>query len=186
MKTILITITTLIAATLTARAQNNDRVITVKNDTIPCTISGPNMFFTFKYTTIENGPTIKIKKEEVKEFYSADKKTWFRKIFFGDDHILFMRVLEKGTISLYETFASVGNVTNTLWYATKNTDTAVYIKTDALSIFSGTKKGKKIFTTYLADNKAIQDQYIADDNPDIEEIKRLVHRYNTGEQTSKK
>jgi hypothetical protein len=185
MKINLIAFITLLVASLSGRAQNNDRVITMNNDTIRCTISGPIFFRSYKYSTTDSSHTTKIDKNDVREFYSADKKIWFREIYPSKgllfSYPLFMKVLERGKISLYETWVQVNGVTNTLWYATKINDTGIYIKTNAFAIFSGTKKGKKIFVTYLADNKPVQDQYIKDDNPDIDEIIRLVHWYNTGE-----
>lgn len=188
MKLNLTVLTIRLAASLAAIAQNNDRVITVKNDTIPCKIILKRLFGTYKYTTTDSSNAIKIDKDNVTEFYSADKKIWFRKIYASKGtfiaHDLMMKVLERGKISLYETWVRVNGVTNTLWYATKNSDTGIYIKTDAMAIISGTRKGKKIFITYLADNKPIQEKYIADDNPEIDEIRRLVHWYNTGEQIS--
>lgn len=188
MKLNLIALTMLLVISMAANAQNNDRVITINNDTIPCRIIWSKLFSTFKYTTTDSSHTTKIDKDKVREFYSADKKIWYRKIYASKGtlfaHDLMMAVLERGKISLYQTSVMVNGVTNTLWYATKKSDTGIYIKTNAIAIISGTRKGKKIFITYLADNKPIQDKYIADDNPDIDEIQRLIHWYNTGEQIS--
>jgi hypothetical protein len=187
MKINLITLITLFVTFLTAGAQNNDRVITINNDTIPCKITGRSIFSTYKYSTTENGKTEKITKEKFREFYTGDKSIWYRKIFLGDDEVVFMKVLERGKISLYETFVTVNNMTthisstNLRWYATKNSDTAVFIKTDAFAIFTGNKKGRKAFANYIADKKAVYDQYTAMEDPGIEDMVGLTLLYNTGE-----
>jgi hypothetical protein len=168
-------------------AQNNDRVITINNDTIPCKIIGRTTFSTYKYTTSENGKAEKIIKDKFREFYSSDKSIWYRKIFLGDDEVVFMKVLERGKISLYETFVTINNMTthisttNLRWYGTKNSDTAMFIKTDAFAIFTGNKKGGKAFANYIADKKAVYDQYTAIADPGIEDMVRLARLYNTGE-----
>ncbi|WP_426668175.1 hypothetical protein ACPPVU_18850 [Mucilaginibacter sp. McL0603] len=187
MKINLITLITLLVTFLTAGAQNNDRVITINNDTIPCKIIGRTTFSTYKYTTSENGKAEKITKDKFREFYTGDKSIWYRKIFLGDDEVVFMKVLERGKISLYETFVAINNMTthisttNLKWYATKNSDTAVFIQTDASAIFTGNKKGRKAFAGYIADKKDVYDQYIAIKDPSIEDMVLLALVYNTGE-----
>jgi hypothetical protein len=183
MKLSIISFVIFLTAGIFARAQNTDRVITVNTDTILCKIKAPGMLSTgtFRYTPAGGKRSTKIRESEVREFYSTDRKLWYQKIVNNEGQPVFMRVLERGKICLYEVivYATEGQVTD--WYATKNSDTGIYIKTTGLPLVDGTKKGKKVFVTWLADNKPVGDQYIAENNPPIEEIKRLVRWYNTGD-----
>jgi hypothetical protein len=191
MKINLIALTTLLVAALTARAQNNDRVITVTGDTIACQINLP-VFSAPKYRTSKNEKAKKIKTDSVKEYYTADKSTWYRRVFYDPkvlwvrNKVCFMTVVESGKINLYELITSTTSYgangtmyssSNTGWYVSKGTDTAILIKGTLLA----RQKRKNEFADLLADNKTVYDKYMADDKFGFDEIRNLVHLYNTGE-----
>jgi hypothetical protein len=97
-----------------------------------------------------------------------------------------MTVVEDGKINLYEMIvttttpgmngASYSN-SNTEWYVSKGTDTAMILKGKLF----GREKRKNDFAELLADNKAVYDKYMSDDKFGFDEIRNLVHLYNTGE-----
>jgi len=192
MKINLITLTIILLAALTARAQNNDRVITVSGDTIACRISFPFLGGAAKYRTSKDEKAIKITTDNVKGYYVAGQSTWYRRVFwdpktlFSKSRLYFMTVVESGKINLYElimttnTFGANGAMyTNSGkgWYVSKGTDTVTLIKG---AIFSRQKR-KNEFADLLTDNKAVYDKYLADDKFGFDEIQNLVHLYNTGE-----
>jgi hypothetical protein len=182
MKINLIALTTLLVAALTARAQNNDRVITITGDTIACQINVP-VFGAPKYRTSENEKAKKIKTDSVKEYYTADKSIWLKRVFYNPkvlrsrNKVCFMTVVESGKINLYELITDYNNVTITGWYASKGTDTAILIKETGLT---GNRK-RRDFEALIADNKAVYEKYTTDDKFGFDKIRKLVHLYNTGE-----
>ncbi|HAL82682.1 MAG TPA: hypothetical protein DCO83_10955 [Mucilaginibacter sp.] len=97
-----------------------------------------------------------------------------------------MTVVESGKINLYELITSTTSYgangtmyssSNTGWYVSKGTDTAILIKGTLLA----RQKRKNEFADLLADNKTVYDKYMADDKFGFDEIRNLVHLYNTGE-----
>jgi hypothetical protein len=169
----LIALTTLLVAALTARAQYNDRVITVTGDTIACQINLP-VFGAPKYRTSENEKAKKIKTDSVKEYYTEDKSIWFRKVLRVRNKVYFMSVVESGKINLYELITDYNNVPITGWYASKGTDTVILIKEAGLA---GNRK-RHDFEALIADNKAVYEKYTADDKFSFDEIRNLIHLYN--------
>ena len=88
-----------------------------------------------------------------------------------------MTVVESGKINLYELITNYNNVTVTEWFASKGTDTGILIKDNSLS---GNRK-RRDFEALIADNKAVYEKYTADDKFRFNNIRNLVHLYNTGE-----
>jgi hypothetical protein len=164
-----------------ANAQNDDRIITINNDTIPCKISGPNLFGAYKYSKNGDSQTPRIKVDDVKEFYSAGKLLWHRRVFFGNNREIFMRVLVRGKISIYETFVTVNGYTSQVWYSSKSSDTAIFLQTNRVALFTGNDKGRKLFAGFLEDKKVIYDDYVAIKSPDIEDMMHMAKLYDVGE-----
>jgi hypothetical protein len=172
-----------ITLTLTANAQT-DYVITVKGDSIACDVSTP-FIGSIKYKNAAMRKAEKIKPDVIKEYYVARKTTLFRSVFKDSTaKPIFMTVVEKGKISLYELVISVYNgtttTTTTSWYVGKGSDYVNEIKTNALFMFTAKQKRKDKFGEMLADNKAVYDKYKADDKFSFKQIENLVHWYNTG------
>jgi hypothetical protein len=187
MKLHLFVLFVLLTAGFTSQAQN-DRVISTNGDTVACEVYQP--FFhankaSYRYKT-SNGDSRKITADSVKEFYNADRSIWFRRVIADRKKHWFMSVVEDGKINLYEiivTTTSPGangvfyNNSNTEWYVSKGSDTVTILKGKLF----GREKRKNGFAELLADNKTVYDRYMADDKFGFDEIRNLVHLYNTGE-----
>jgi hypothetical protein len=98
----------------------------------------------------------------------------------------FLPVLEKGKISLYyqvfETYSSRYGTTSTVsWFAGKNSDHVETIKTTGLNLSGKSRAERRLdFSKLLMDNKAVYDKFIADDKFGFDDVRNIVHLYNTG------
>lgn len=183
MKITLITLTTLLLASLTAGAQNDDRVINNAGDTIACRISVTFPGGVYKYRTSKKVKAKRITTDSLKGYYMADESAWHRRVFYGS--VWFMKVIESGKINLYQMIVTTSNYGangmwynnyNTEWFVSKATDTAIMIK----GALFGRQKRMNELADYLADNKALYDKYMVDDKFGFDQIRNLVHLYNTG------
>ncbi|MGN8071912.1 hypothetical protein [Mucilaginibacter sp. SG564] len=177
-----------IAATLFAlgvKAQSQDYVITTKGDSIPCTIKIPLISCgDGNYKTSSSAPAIKIKPEEVKEYYISKKNTLYRSVTKeGKTKPEFLLVLETGKISLYEeaTEVYVNNTVTTVtkWYVSKGSDIVRPLKTDDVFMSKSKKQRKGEFTTLISDNQEVYTQYTAENKFSFKRIRNLVQQYNT-------
>jgi len=167
---------------LCSKAQNPDRIITVKNDTIPCTITLMADEYSYSYKKVEKDEPIKIETTNVKEFYSGDKKIWKRRVY-QNGHLIpyFLTVIELGKISLFEdvtTLTSYGpfnttSVSKTIeWYVAKGNDHADLLKSSKFKVF-GEKKSKNAFVALIEDNKEVYNKFLVDNSFSFDEIKRI-------------
>jgi len=188
MKTLLKKVAICMAATLFTlgvKAQSQDYVITTQGDSIPCTIKIPLITCgDGNYKTDANGPSVKIKPEEIKEYYISKKNTLYRAIIKeGKTKPEFLLVLETGKISLYEevTEVYVNNTVTTLtkWYVTKGSDVARPLKTDDVFMSKSKKQRKGEFTTLISDNNAVYTQYTTENKFSFKRIRNLVQQYNS-------
>ncbi|NHA03900.1 hypothetical protein G7092_08840 [Mucilaginibacter sp. HC2] len=170
--------------TLGVKAQNQDYIITTKGDSIPCTIKIPLITCgDGNYKTSANGPSVKIKPDEVKEYYISKKNSLYRSVIKeGKTKPEFLLVLETGKISLYEETTDV-YVNNTVtkvtkWYVTKGSDIAQPLKTDDLVMSKSKKQRKGEFTTLISDNDAVYAQYTSENKFSFKRIRNLVQQYN--------
>jgi len=181
MKKVMIS-TFLALAVVVAKSQNPDRVITTHNDTIPCIISQSALTAVFKYRTTAKGKNIKITTDKIKEFYTGDKAYWYRRVFRKNDEPMFMSIIERGKICLYEaTVYPVGDDLPTptkQLYAAKGSDTAILVTTVGEIVFSNRNRKVKAFGSLLSDDKTAYNQYLADVNFNVDEIKKLVQLYD--------
>ncbi len=170
-----------VLSAFTAKAQQ-DYVITTNGDSIKCKINIP-FIGSPKYKIEGSNESKKIKADSVNEYYTADKSTWYRRVFYDPkglwvrNKVCFMTVVESGKINLYELITDYNNVTITGWYASKGTNTVILIKETGLL---GNRK-RRDFETLIADNKAVYEKYTADDKFGFDKIRNLVHLYNTTE-----
>jgi len=188
LSTIFFVLTTLVS--ISAQAQDYpDYVITVKGDSIPCRITDP-LIGRGRYKDSTMPAAVRITADRIKEYYISDGKQLYRTVYINDDKIPeFLRVLENGTISLYQEidkyYSSLygpGPSTIENWLVGKNTDHVIYFKKSSFN-FKGAGRGKRKaeFAALLADNKKVYDKFLADDDFSFNEIQNIVHLYNTGE-----
>jgi len=171
--------------TLGVKAQSLDYVITTQGDSIPCSIKIPLITCgNGNYKTSANGPSIRIKPEEVKEYYISKKNTLYRSVIKeGKTKPEFLLVLETGKINLYEETTDV-YVNNTVtrvtkWYVAKGSDIAQPLKTDDVFMSKSKKQRKGEFTTLISDNNAVYTQYTAENKFSFKRIRNLVQQYNS-------
>lgn len=186
--------------TVGAKAQKRDYVITANKDSVYCTIS--RSFFTGNSSyKVNDGKSVRIKPDEIKEFYSGDKDVKQRSVVkAGKKKHEFMTVLEDGKISLYQEITSnpggmgangvvYGGTSSTQWYIAKGNDTVTEVKNNDFSlaiIFNKSRKHRKAdFVEFISDNQAVYDKYKAEDKFSFKQVRDLVHIYNTGEPLKK-
>jgi len=188
MKTLLKKVAICLAVTLFTsgvKAQSQDYVITTQGDSIPCNIKIPLITCgDGNYKTSANSPSVKIKPEEIKEYYISKKETLYRAVIKeGKTKPEFLLVLETGKISLYEevTEVYVNNTVTTLtkWYVAKDSDVAIPLKTDDVFMSKSKKQRKGEFTTLISDNNAVYTQYTAENKFSFKRIRNLVQQYNS-------
>ena len=184
---------TLLLSAKNLKAQNRDYVITNSGDTIKCTIAGPSLLKVYKYKTSDNGEFIKIKEQNIRDFYLGDKNILMRFVYIEDDAMAnLMKVIENGRISLYEVVIdhirtnSLNNgtfdVSNTEWFVSKESDTVSLLKyngTADLKGLKGRKQRKDDFKKMIEDNKEVYNKYIASKDFSFEQLRGLVHSYNS-------
>jgi len=174
---------------LSALAQ--DYVITIKGDTLHCRISIPLMG-KLRYKSEGMTSAEKIKPDEILEYYIARKDLLERSVSINNNKNMspvFMTVVEKGKISLYQlivttTFYNNGMTSSsstTTWYIGKGSGDVDELKTSGLFSMASRKSRKDELGQLFADNKEVYDKYIADDKFSFTQIRNLVHLYNTGE-----
>ena len=162
----------------------NDYVITVKGDSVSCKVSIP-VFGGVKYKSGTMNTSEKIKPDEIKEYYIARKTTLWRSVFIDSaSEPVFMTVVEKGKINLFELVTSIYNgrtTTSTVtWYVSKGSDYVSDLKTSSLFSNKARKQRKDDFAEMLADNKEVYNKYKSEDKFTFVQIRNLVHLYNTG------
>ena len=170
----------------------SDYIITQKGDSVPCFISRPFLSKIDRYKTDNNGKSIKITPLEIKKYYRADHDALYYSVYkTGKDEPEFMPVIEHGKINLFEVIivshsgggmmTSANTYSTTYWYISKGTDTVKELKTSGFIWLGKSKKDRKdIFGDLIKDNKAVYDQYVADDKFSFKQLRKLVHLYNTG------
>jgi len=185
MKTFILFTTLFITCTAVAFAQKKDYVITLKGDTIQCSISKP-LIGAPRYK-VNGGENIAIHPDSISEYYRANKKLRCRAVYNGDTtKPEFMTVVENGTVSLYEVVNTYYNGTVTTstknWYVGKGSNRVSELKTSALLFLDKSRKDRKDeFANMLQDKHEIYDTYIKQKKFSFKQIQKLVHWYNTGE-----
>jgi hypothetical protein len=179
-KTFIFAISMLSAISLKAQ----DYVITVKGDSIPCKVNKP-LLGAYKYKGDGMSESVKIKPEVIKEFYFSKRKELYRSVFRDStSDPVFMTVVEKGPISLYQfiysNYNGVTTTTTTVWYVGKNSDNVLELKTTGLFLSEGKQSRKDALANMLADKKDVYDKYKAEDKFSFAQIRNIVHLYNTG------
>jgi hypothetical protein len=193
---ILIFVCSVVSLTKTFAQEYPDYVITTKGDSIPCNINKP-FFGSIRYQGASMTKAQKIEPDAVKEYFRSKNNDLQRVVYKEDDtDPLFMKVIEKGKISLYQLIITRTTTTSTAttgygsttttnstktWYIAKGTDSVKEFKTSALFASKSRKERKDDFGEMLKDNKAVYNKYIAEDKFSFKQIQNLVHLYNTGQ-----
>jgi hypothetical protein len=182
MKTLFVKIPVIIAAmilTFKANAQT-DYVITVKGDSIPCSIS-TSLAGKEKYKVGAMSDSKRIKPGAIREYYMARKNILERSVYTDRKASpVFMIVIEKGPISLYKT-VPFNRASTTKWYVGKGSDNVSDLKTGSLFLSDSRQRRKDVFGEMLKDNKQVYDKYVAEDKFGFKQIRTLVHLYDTGQ-----
>lgn len=169
-------VATISTAAFKANAQK-DYIITVKGDTIPCTIS-TSLSGKERYKI--NGEATRIKPGAIREYYIAHKSLRERSVYpDGNTLPVFMIVVEEGPITLYKT-VPYNNKSATEWYIGKGSDRVDGLKTSGLYLARSREQRKDILATMLKDNPGVYEKYRGDDKFTFKQIRNLVHLYNTG------
>ncbi|TWJ04756.1 hypothetical protein JN11_00477 [Mucilaginibacter frigoritolerans] len=201
MKTLFtITFITSILFALTAKAQH-DYVITAGDDSLTCEIN-VRLLGVPKYQAKGAKESKKIRPDEIKEYYIADQDALFKSVLdmsgagFNENPRLFMPVLEKGKICLYQMIYStpgtsvgvglgpiaIGGGTSTIkYYVSKIDDWVSEVKTDGIFTSSSKLRIKnRAFLNMIEDNKEVYNKCLADNDFSFKAIRNLIHLYNTG------
>ena len=152
-----------------------------------------------KYKTEGMTSAEKIKPDEILEYYIARKNSLQHSVSVSNNKNMspvFMTVVEKGKISLYQLVVTTSYYNNgmtsynygmtpssstTTWYIGKGSGDVDELKTSGLFSMASRKSRKDELGQLFADNKEVYDKYIADDKFSFKQIRNLVHLYNTGE-----
>jgi hypothetical protein len=166
-----------------AGVKNADYVITIKGDTVAARLNFP-VFGKNTYAIDLNGNQ-DLTPKVVKEYYIVDKNERYRSVLRpGESKPVFLKVLEAGKINLYEDLLqnSVTNAYSAVWYITKDSDKLTELKITKLSPAKPGKK-KNEFEESISDNKNVYDTYIQEKKYTFNQVRGLIHLYNTGEWT---
>ncbi|MES2107499.1 MAG: hypothetical protein V4577_02045 [Bacteroidota bacterium] len=182
-------LTLFVYAALPASAQRRyfDMIITVNGDSIKCSIDPEPLSGPVKYQTPDMKKPEPISSKYIKEYF-ASGFTVDRKVVYVDSSKTpeFMRVLEKGKLSLYQIIVSSSNGTSAkAWYAGKgNSDQVISVKEPGLYIGIGKSRAerKNNFGEMLKDNPGVYNKYITEKKFSYKQLRNLVHLYNTGQE----
>ncbi|HEY8930770.1 MAG TPA: hypothetical protein VIM55_16315 [Mucilaginibacter sp.] len=176
----------LIAFSSNAQTRYWDMVITTKGDTIHCNIDPEPLFGKTKYI----GPGMKkgvvIDTTTVKEYFTTGFTRHSKAVYVPVlKHTVFLGVAEQGQINLYYLNISYPNGTSSReLFVTKGNDQLFHVKEPGLydNYGSKTDKYKADFAAILKDNPDAYAMYMAQKKFNDEQIKALIHFYNTGKE----
>ena len=196
------TILCLLMAFLTRplKAQDQDYVITIKGDTVKCKIK-KQFLGGLRYKNGKMMGAVDISSENIRGYFlHKDNTSWQSVINEEDKHEVadstkheFMEVLEKGKICLFqeiwsETYGNIGynyqrnlSSSGTNWYVSTGSDTVTQIKTNAGWLAKSRKDRKKYVAALFSDNQAVYNKFIAGDDFSFDQLRNLIHLYNTGQ-----
>ncbi|MFA4870481.1 MAG: hypothetical protein WC623_19955 [Pedobacter sp.] len=169
------------AITKTALAQN-DYIVTLKNDTLRGEVK--NTLFGYKHRFKETGQSksnlITVKNTKLYSKISNKKvNTYEARILPDKKKPIFMELLEKGDINLYELIVYNGGMngsTTTNWYASKGSGPLFSLKTSALAFNRADKE--KSFEQLLSDNPALWANFKAEKSFSFKVLRKYINLYN--------
>jgi hypothetical protein len=192
MKALLTTTAFLFILFASAHAQSSDYIINNNNDTIKCHVKESlGGLVRYRLNNGGNGKYIKINIDSIKEYYLSKHKAAYRRIY-ANNYVYgasfdYLRVIERGVISLYQETTYYSDNSTDRWYISKNSDTAQLLKTSGLSIFirsRGIRKNE--LAEMLKDKPSVYNKFIKDKKFGWNAVKNIVYLYNTGHDIRKK
>jgi hypothetical protein len=168
----------------------SDYLITEKNDTIRCQLKR-DLLSHLKYR-VDTTQSFKKVDFPIKEmFYAIDTSTYVWEPIPEKQGKWLVKWLERGKINLYERLVEVNGLDYPFWYASKNSDTLVQVKTSGTFIATGSsrKKRKQALIDLLADNPAVLqsfNQMLKNEEYDYDLIRRYIQIYNVSGLPGKK
>jgi hypothetical protein len=173
----------------------SDYLITEKNDTIRCELK-VNSLGSYKYGVNKTDQFKNIDFHVKEYFFAADTTTLVSKLIPEKQSKLLVKWLERGKINLYEREVSTSNINNLYnvyyhyWYATKDNDSLVQIKTDAwFPAGSSRKKREQALTDMFADSPYLLKSFtraLKTQEYDYDLIRNYIQAYNLSSLANKK
>jgi hypothetical protein len=170
----------LLISTIPARAQWQDYIVTLRNDTIY-----GNLQFRFSVpSTLETEETnYPVDIRSVESWFSASHKTLARRRMPpGKKKYFFLPVLESGAIGLYiyTIGGGVNGMTTTIYYAQKWDSTLVEVWTNRGLFASNNKTQRQALAALITDNPAVKQTFDSDTKYDAIDVQYYIHEYNMG------
>lgn len=176
----------LFAFSSNAQTRYWDMVITTKGDTVHCNIDPEPLFGKTKYIGAGMKKGVVIDTTTVREYFTTGFTRHSKAVYVPVlKHTVFLGVAEQGKINLYYLNISYQNGTSSReLFVTKGSDQLYNVKEPGLydNYGSKTDKYKADLAAMLKDNTDAYNRYTAQKKFNDEQIKALVHFYNTGQE----
>ncbi len=175
-----------IASAIVVRAQNkSDYVIMSSGDTVYCKIGSTFFNSTLKYKTDEMKSAVPIDPVKLKSYYLEKRNEVYVSVLAPEQRKPeFMRLVEDGQIKLYEQVNNVPNMSSvSIWFISKNFGPIEKLKIDGVLLGSkmGSRKSREeLLSEIIQDKPNVYEKYLANKKFTNENIKSVVHFYNTG------
>jgi hypothetical protein len=164
------------------QGQYPDYVIMMNGDSIPCNVN-ISIFKGFRYSTTDSTKLTKIKPDKIKEYYVARRHILWGSAVKEDSSRVFLELLEKGKINLYEDYYPTTYGSNKIqWFVSKGSDTLQKLKSSGMLFSSPRKERKDNFSEMIKDNEAVYNKYTTENKFTYDQLRNLIHWYNTGQQ----
>jgi hypothetical protein len=173
----------IIILSLTAQAQNaTDYIINKNGDTVKCVISAP--FLGEAQYTLPDGSTQLLEDTtQVKEYYFAKKRLQKRAVMLpGNKKPQYLEVVEDGKINIYFKQYTNGSLA---WHIFKKTNSLSDITEFPLSSNTNISSAKADILKLVSDNKQACDMCNAKKKLSYDDVRDIIHFYNTGEMPKK-
>jgi hypothetical protein len=194
-----------------SKFKNYDYVVNLNNDTIRCKIKFRKFTTAFqsarkaangriKYQVAGVSGSKNVDADSIKAYYLArDSSFYLSEYLPGTDYRVFVKLLQRGKINLYEFSLSVGAATmrqangsfittanqkNSYWYVNKDNDPLRELKATTIFTDESRKERKKMFSEMIADDEPLKAQFEADSDFGLERLRYYIRQYNqhqTGE-----
>jgi hypothetical protein len=167
-----------ILCSLPTRAQWQDYIVTLTNDTI----YGDLQFrFSMPSTLETEQDSYPVDIKSVDSWFSASHKTLARRrVLPGKKKYIFLPVLESGAISLY-VFTIAGGVNGTAtttYYAQKHDSALVEVWTNRGIFGNDNKTQRQAMEALITDNAAVKQTFESDTKYDAIDAQYYIHEYN--------
>lgn len=155
-----------------------------QGDTLKCLITG-RVLGDGRFKSPDMKKPQKIFIEHIREYYISETNTTYRAVIKPNNTPVFLPVIEKGKIALYEeqVDSSMPGINGgigfhsfkTNWFVSKGTITVDDLK----------RHRKEKVANLIRDNKAVYDKFMLDNDFSDEALRNIIHLYNTGKPLQK-